>query len=131
MDARQSFKAAFIARCIDAGVTAPAAIAAEAVKAAGVLGDVAGLGTKAVDALKGVAVPAAVLGLAAPPVVGGVLGTLASKATDLNDSDVAEARNQEVIDEYSRQADRLRREGSLRRYARGTAGRVPTAAGLL
>ncbi len=126
MDARQSFKFAFISSCIDAGFTTPACIR-DAVKqamekSANPLATFFGL-----DALsKGVGGvwdtakelgTASLAGLAvAPPIAGAIAGHLAGKATDISDFDVNQAKQQELVAEYKRQADRLRREGQLRRY---------------
>jgi len=119
MDARTAFKQGFIAHCIELGHTDPAAIR-DIVKQAFV--------TEAVNKVTNFATGAGKLGLglalAAPPIVGGVAGHLAAKATDVSDYDVEEAKKQEVIDEYRRQAERMRRSGLLRRYTAGGPGNL-------
>ena len=129
MDAREAFKFGFLARCIDAGYTTPAeihqAIKTAMVKSAGGLGlgDVAkGIGELGSSAL-GWGIP---LALAAPPVAGYMAGNLAAKATDVDDYDTDEAKRQELVDEYKRQAARTRRQGLVRKYqqARQQSGRM-------
>jgi hypothetical protein len=130
MDARESFKFGFIARCIDAGLTTPAQIAGAAKQAAAAVEKQALFGLDHIpyagNALDTVGTLGATALLAGPPLVGAALGGLASKATDVGDYDVDEAKSDEVIDEYHRQADRLRREGMLRRHTDSGIGRAPS-----
>lgn len=132
MDARQSFKLGFIARCIEAGLTTPAEITKAAQDACERLeksADFLGLGGAA-KALGNVAGTTLSYGLpllaAGPPIVGAAVGHLAGKATDIDDFDSEEAKRQEIIDEYHRQAARAKRTGLLRRYedARGRSGQA-------
>lgn len=121
MDDRQHFKAAFIARCIDAGFTTPEQITA-LVKSAmekqaiPVISQALDLGKSLISTGASWAVP---LALAGPPLAGAAAGHLAAKATDVDDFDVDEAKRQEVIDEYRRQTARLKREGLVRRQMAG------------
>ena len=132
MTKRQLFKCAFIARCIDQGITAPGEIAqraeslckqaAEGGGNSGILpyflGDalartLSGIGGAAKDTAEGawnILGPAAI---AAPPVIGGAAGYVLSKARDTTDFDAEEAKKRELIDEYKRQSGRLRRRSML------------------
>lgn len=114
MTPRQQFKAAFISRCIDSGITDPSEML-NLVKSA-VLGMDAAAG-KVVDAGKSLAGYGTALALVAPPVIGAAGGALAARATDLPPEAMDQAKQQETIDEYRRQSERLRREGALRRYS--------------
>ncbi len=116
MDARQSFKHGFISRCIEAGMTDVGQIR-DFVKSA--MEKEAFLG-EAFNMAKDIGGRALTLGgglaIVAPPILGGIAGTLAAKSTDVDDFDVDEAKHREVIDEYRRQASRLQRLGLLRRH---------------
>lgn len=123
MDARQAFKCGFIARCVEDGFTTPEQINQllksadfDALKALGSLAS--GVGNVASTGINW-GVP---LALAAPPILGAVGGTMAGKATDVDDYDVAEAKNQEIVDEYRRQAERVRRESMLRKLQQSRQG---------
>ena len=52
----------------------------------------------------------------APPVIGGAAGYGISKLTDVDEEDVEDVKKQELIDEYKRQADKLRQSKALRSY---------------
>lgn len=119
MDARQAFKQGFIAHCIELGYTTPAQIC-DVVKQA--LDKRAFFGENALSSLAGVGKLGLGLAAVAPPIVGGIVGNLAAKATDISDYDVEEAKQQEVIDEYKRQSERMRRSGQLRRFTAQGAG---------
>lgn len=54
------------------------------------------------------------LALAAPPALGGLAGYTLANATDVDDTDVAEIKQRELVDEYRRQTDKLLRERKLR-----------------
>ena len=109
LDERQQFKAAFIARCIENGVTEPDDIL-EVVKEA--REKVAfGFGTAAlVNAAKGLGA----LGLGtlavAPPAIGFLAGNTLGSAGDLNDIDAEEVKRKELIEELRKQTERLRRK---------------------
>jgi hypothetical protein len=124
---REAFKAGFLARCLDDGLTADqiagrAEKAAAALEKVGSLGQLAGqavsLAGKAVGGLAGYGVPLAIAG---PPVLGGVAGYGLARATDIDPSDVDDVKDREVVDEYRRQADRLRRQTAARDYRRARA----------
>lgn len=134
MDARSAFKFAFISHCIDLGHTTPesmlgalkSAIDRRATKQAdfglGALGLGLGEAVKGLGEVGGKVLEFGLPIAAVAPAAAGVLGgTLAAKATDTSDYDVDQAKNQEVVDEYRRQADRLRREGALRRISQAPA----------
>ena len=122
MDSRQIFKAAFISRCLEEGHLTPdeiRGVAEQQIKQAQLAPIVAGgassalssgamgLGKGLMSGMFDLGVP---LLLAGPPVIGGALGALAAKATDVSDLDPAEAKNQELIDEYNRQRSRIARQ---------------------
>jgi hypothetical protein len=68
-------------------------------------------------------IPAAVL---APPLLGGIAGAGLAKLTDIDDTDVNEIKSRELVDEYKRQAERLKRQRAIRQYqqARRQSGRM-------
>lgn len=123
MTSLESFKIGFLARCAAEGLTPEQILKrAEAMedrvtKLAGVLSTVAG---KAMDAGQGIAGGAVGYGvplaLVAPWLVGGIAGFGASKATDIDDTDVDAIKDREVIDEYGRQTARLKRQLAVRGY---------------
>lgn len=116
MDARQQFKAAFMLRCIEEGFTTPEEIEGRAKLAmekfaANPLTDVA-------TSMLALGIP---LALAAPPVIGAGIGHTIARATDIDDTDVEEARKKELIDEYRRQSAKARRRRMVTDY-RSRAG---------
>lgn len=121
LSAEQSFKVAFIGRCADAGMS-PAEMARAADRLSAAVVKAAGAADTALNA--------AGLGLTAlavaPPALGAAAGWGLAKATDVDDTDVGDVKRQETIDEYLRQAARLRNEAAARaqRHARRPAGRV-------
>ena len=129
MTEREQFKFDFMAACIDRGLTTPQAMLPLA-KAA-MEKQALGLSTlwNAVTGTAGAAKDVASTGLswglplalAAPPIAGYVGGNLAARATDIDDFDVDEAKQQELINEYHRQAERAKRQGLLRRLAQANA----------
>jgi hypothetical protein len=52
----------------------------------------------------------------APPAIGAAGGIMASKLTDVDDEDVADVKKEELIDEYRRQAQKLRQTKQLRTF---------------
>lgn len=120
---QDAFRVGFLERCVEIGLapaqiqalakTAELVLAAPAVKRAGVLGDVGKLAGKAVGGVLSLGIPAA---LAAPPLLGGTAGYALARATDIDDTDIDDIKGNEVIDEYRRQADRLKRQQLVRRY---------------
>lgn len=111
---RQAFKAAFLHRCVDAGLTLPeiyqtikqanALLDAGGSAAKSVIGKTMDLGGQALSALASKGLP---LALAAPPVIGGLAGFTASRLTDVDDTDVSEMKRRELIAEYRRSLDRM------------------------
>lgn len=119
---KDAFKVGFLERCVEQGM-GPAEMLA-AVKTAsdvfekrGFLGDLLG---KTVDVAKGVGGAALGYGLplalAAPVVGGGALGYGLARATDIDDTDVDEIKSREIIEEYARQAAKLRQQKDVRDY---------------
>jgi hypothetical protein len=126
LSAREAFKVGFLARCAAEGLSAPETarrVKDAADKLAGVLDAAGTLGKGLLEAGTGYGVP---LALVAPPAVGGVAGWAAARMTDVDDTDVAEVKDREVLDEYRRQTERLRRQRAVRDYqrARTRTGRV-------
>jgi hypothetical protein len=107
----EAFKVGFLARCVRDGLT-PEQIhdrvktAADLFEKEAFLGSLIGAAGNAVKGMGGYALP---LAIAAPPVLGGLGGYALAKATDVDDTDVEDIKGQEVLDEYRRQAERLRR----------------------
>jgi hypothetical protein len=121
LSAREAFKVGFLARCVEDGL-GPEGIAGRVKLALDLmekqgkfLTDLVGHG---VDLAKGVGSGMMSYGLpvalAAPPILGGAAGYGLAKATDIDDTDVADIKNREVIEEYRRQADKLRRMRAMR-----------------
>jgi len=72
-------------------------------------------------------VPLAMMGLAAPPAIGGLAAYLSNKATDVDDdAAVEDVKKQELIDTYRRMSQQLNRQQQLRQYKkdRKRTGRV-------
>lgn len=133
MTERDAFKIGFLRRCAAEGMT-PDAMLASAEKAAAFVkaafdpvGAVAGLGSSLVKTVGGVGNTLLSFGIpvaaAAPVVAGGAMGYGAAKAMDVGDTDVAEVKDRELVDEYGRQTERLRRQKALRDYRQALAGR--------
>jgi hypothetical protein len=123
MDDRQAFKFGFMAHCIEQGLTTPAEMIGAVKEASATLekqsgfGDFVGGAGKFLGGVGGSALSWGIpLALAAPPLIGAGIGSMAAKAQDVDDYDVDDAKNQEVIDTYSREAARLRRQGLVRRH---------------
>lgn len=126
---REAFKVGFISHCIDQGI--------DLSKAAGDIDDlvekVAGLTDlpgKALDLAKpvisnalGYGIP---IGIAAPPILGGLAGYGIAKATDADDTDVDEIKKREKVQAYQDAIQKLQREQQARTYKtdRQSAGRV-------
>lgn len=127
LTAQQAFKVGFLARCVHDGL-GPAEILTSVKAAADAFEKHAFLGSivdKGLDAAKGVAgtglsygIP---LALAAPPVIGGAIGYGLAKATDLDDTDVGQIKDRELMEEYLRQAERLRRQRQTKDQAKPAA----------
>lgn len=132
LSAQDAFKVGFLARCVEAGLDADQTLAA--VKRAGDLfekqaflgnlisttaGKVMDVGKGALGATAAYGLPLAV---AAPPILGGLTGYGLARATDVDDTDVAAIKDQEVVDELRRQAARLRRERAVRDFRQANRG---------
>jgi len=129
MDDRQAFKFGFMLKCIDNGLTTPgemltavkqaeAALDAPVKQAEGpmsMLGSAWNGATGLANTALSWGIP---LALAAPPLLGAGIGHLAAKAQDISDQDVDEAKNNELIEAYGREAARSRREGVIRRQTK-------------
>ena len=120
---KQAFKVGFLRKCANAGMTPQethevvkealvtvkeAAIPDIISKPIGYVADLARDVTKPIAGGLGTAGLAALL--LGPPAIGGSLGWLASKAGDIDDTDVDTVKKREIIDEYRRQTERLRRK---------------------
>lgn len=126
---REAFKVGFLSRCVEDGLTLEQAhervkIASE--KLAGLTdipGKILDLGKPVVSSALSWGIP---LGLAAPPIAGGIAGYMAAKGTDIDDTDVAEVKRRELIEEYKRQTAKLIRDRQAREYRkdRKQTGRV-------
>lgn len=121
---REAFKVGFLQRCVRDGLTPDQML--DRVKAAGdmlekrafvggLLSGAAGAATGASKTLAGYGIP---LALAAPPIIGGLGGYALAKATDVDDTDATAIKNQELVEEYRRQADRLKRQKAVRDYTK-------------
>lgn len=117
---QEAFKVGFLARCARDGLTPPQMLAR--VKLAGdllekhavlggLMGGAAGAAGGVANRVAGLGIP---LALAAPPIVGGLGGYALARMTDVDDTDVDAIKNQELVDEYRRQAEALRRRRAVR-----------------
>jgi hypothetical protein len=132
MNEREAFKFGFMARCVQAGLRSPQQIK-QAVDKAGGLESLKGLiSPEAASTVAGAAAGNVInqpvggalagllgtnwalpLALAAPPLVGYAAGNLAARASNVDEFDPEEAKRQELIDEYTTQADRVRRRSLI------------------
>lgn len=121
---KEAFKVGFLARCVQDGLTPDQMLAR--VKLAtdmlekrafigGLLSGAAGAVGGAAKSVAGYGVP---LALAAPPILGGLAGYGLAKATDIDDTDVDAIKNQELVEEYRRQAEALKRQKAVRDYTK-------------
>ncbi len=129
LSGKESFKVGFLSRCIEEGVSNEEAL--QRIKAASDSLDVAekqagvydvlrdaggfasGLLSPVVEQAAGVAKNSLLFG---PPLLGAGAGYLHSKLTDVDEEDTEDIQKEELIDEYRRQADRLRQSQALRAY---------------
>ena len=120
---RQRFKAAFIARCIEHGVTDPDEIVGKVKEAREKL---AFIGQGAVGAGINTLGDFSMLGLGAaaiaPPALGYLAGSALGRSKNLNDIDVEEVKKQELIDELRRNTERLRRHRAQSREVAQAGG---------
>jgi len=132
LNPQEAFKVGFLARCVQDGLSPEQML--YSVKQAAVLfekkaflgnllGSAASTVGGAAQGLAGYAIPAALI---APPVLGGLAGYGLAKATDIDDTDVDDIKNRELLQEYRRQAEKLRRQKAVRDYRqeRTNTGRV-------
>ena len=127
MTTRQEFRRGFLRKCAEAGLTADqiadlANDAADRLSGTKTAFDMSMLWnnpitsglTSAAGALGSAALPVALVG---PPVLGGLAGYGLAKATDMDDTSVAEVQKQETIDELRRARELLARKRPI--YRRG------------
>ena len=127
MSTREEFRRGFLRKCAEAGLTADqiaqlanaAADQLAGTKTAFDLGMLlnnpitSGL-SSAASSLGSAALPVALVG---PPVLGGLAGYGLARATDMDDTSVAEVQKQETIDELRRAREMLARKRPV--YRRG------------
>ncbi len=111
---REAFKVGFMSRCVEEGLS-PEETLGRVKAARDKLAGLADIAKPVIGGAVNVGVPAL---LAAPPVLGGLTGFLAAKATDVDDTDVKEIRSRELIREYDRQAEQALRDKEVRDYRR-------------
>jgi hypothetical protein len=117
---QEAFKFGFITNCVEEGLSIED-MRARVKKASDCLdalekqgGGFSEIVDDAGDLFKTVARTAGGALLFAPPALGAAAGYIHSKATDVDDDDVEDIKSQELIDEYERQAERLRQTKRLR-----------------
>lgn len=116
LTAREAFKVGFLARCAEEGLSADqiaGRVKLAADKFAGVIDGVIGGATGIGKSVIGTGLPIAAL---APIALGGLAGYGLSRATDVDDTDVAEIKNQELLDTYAQETARLKRQKAVRDY---------------
>lgn len=122
LSAQEAFKVGFLARCVQDGLSPDQML--DRVKAASdmlekravlnaLVSGAGGMMGGAARTLASYGLPAA---LAAPPILGGLGGYALAKATDMDDTDADSIKNQELVEEYRRQAERLKRQKAVRDY---------------
>ena len=125
---QEQFKVAFLEKCAEDGLTALEILervkqAQDMVKRGFISKLLAGLGGAASGAggvLANYAIPAA---LAAPPVIGGLIGHRLAKAPEPTDRSVEDLQHEELLHEYEKQTERLKREQAVRNYRAKDSGR--------
>ncbi len=120
MTPKEAFKAGFLIRCAEEGLSDEATH--ERIKTA--LFDVGSIMRGIGSIGSAIAGPALLTGVGLPIVAGVTGGHLAAKAVD-DDSDVNEAKTDEILAEYRRLADQARRQTAMKQM-RG----LPTLGGL-
>lgn len=119
---QEAFRVGFVARCIENGLTDLDQIAAAAAQARA---KVASFADAAVSVGKAVLSPLLSYGLPlaaiAPPVVGGLAGYGLARATDVDDTGVADIKQQELLRAYKTETDKLKRQKALRAYRQAVA----------
>lgn len=106
MTTREAFKFGFCVGCLDAGLSVK--------KAWNPLDSASAALGGAFNAAKTLAPTAILAALAAPPIAGGTVGYMAGKATDDDDTDVENAKTDDLIAELRRNAAHLNRVKALR-----------------
>lgn len=125
LTAREAFKVAFVNQCLHQGMTLQEIH--ESVKAGQekmaaltdlVTAPISAVG-QAAGATAGTMGQLGLIGaLAAPPIVGGALGYMGARATDIDEHDTEAQKKRELIAEYSRLADQARRNRQAKIYQR-------------
>ena len=121
---RDAFKVGFLQQCAAEALTPEQMLqrikAAKDVleKKAGIGDLVSGTAHAAGGLVKTLGSYAIPIGLAAPPVLGGLAGYGLAKATDLDDTDVDDIKNRELVEEYQRQAERLKGQKQVRDFSK-------------
>ena len=131
MQPHEAFKLGFLARCVEEGLS-PAQTNSLAKTAADLLnkqafvreaiGQVTGTVKDTADAGKSVVEfgksmwPLAALAVGVPAGAGALAAYLQNSATDVDSSDVEDAKQQELVDTYRRMSDQLGRQKQLREY---------------
>jgi hypothetical protein len=109
---RDAFKVGFLARCAEEGLSADQIterVKLAADKFAGLMDSITGLGQSAVST----GLPLAAL---APIALGGVAGYGLSRMTDIDDSDVADIKHDELLDTYAAETARAKRQKAVRDF---------------
>lgn len=134
MTDRDAFKLGFLGRCVEAGLSGPEIAARVEAAREKVAGFGAMLGAEGWGAAKSLgkgtakALSGLVLGyggpllLAGPPLAGAAAGFGLAKATDIDDTDLDDIKDQELVDEYRRQAEKLRQQRAVRDFRRLRGG---------
>ena len=120
LSAQDAFKVGFLARCAADGIPhdriLPLIKQAQE-KFAGLsdlVGKGIGLGGTVLGTAAGWGIPLAAI---APPALGAAAGYGLARATDIDDTDVDEIKDNELLGEYRRQTEQLKRDSLVRRYA--------------
>ena len=117
LDERQKFKAAFMMRCIEQGVTTPKEMT-QVVKEAreklafGIMAGLGNLGGAALEATKDLGVLGLGAAAIAPPALGFLAGNALGGVGNLNDINAEEVKRKELIEELRKQTKHLRRRKS-------------------
>lgn len=119
---QEAFKVGFLARCVSDGLSPDQILtrvkqAHDLLEKKAILGNVInGVSGAAGSVAKGLAGYGIPLALLAPPALGGLAGYGLAKATDVDDTDVAEIKQRELVDEYQRQVEAMKRQKDVRKY---------------
>ena len=111
----QEFKLGFLSRCVSEGLDEPqmlkAAAAANELLKTAFIDSLIGAARSGIGTMASYGLPVALL---APPLIGGAAGYGLAKATDIGDRDVDDIKNDELIDELDRQAEKLKQHRTQR-----------------